>query len=124
MAQNLQLDPVKQDYVIENGSPVPTDRVLEACYYAMLIPENNWLYGVPGQGSLLYTLEKTKRNASVEQQFSAYTQAAINSQVIAPGKATASQVSNLSVSRNGSSNQVSVIPSNVQLSGQLSFNPV
>jgi hypothetical protein len=124
MAQNLELDPVRQDYIVINGSPVPTDRVLEACYYPMLIPQNNWLYVNPGQGSLLYTLEGIKRAASVEQQFAAYTQQAIQSQVIATGKATASQVTNLSATRTASSNQVSVIPSNVQLSSQLSFNPV
>lgn len=39
MAQNLQIDPVTKDYVIVNGSPVASDRVLEACYFALLIPQ-------------------------------------------------------------------------------------
>ena len=59
MAQNIQIDPVKRDYVFSNGSPVPSDRVLEACFYAMLIPQNITMYPYlqSGQGSLLYTLD-------------------------------------------------------------------
>ena len=121
MAQNLQIDPKKRDYVFVNGSPVASDRVLEACYYALLIPQDKWLYGQTGQGSLLYTLANRKRAAAVEQNFASYATDAINRQVVAAGKASAVQVQNLSTSRTGTSNQVEVIPSNVQLSSQLNF---
>jgi phage gp46-like protein len=121
MAQNLQIDPVTRDYVLQNGSPIPSDRVLEATYFALLIPQNNWLYGQTGQGSLIYTLEGQKRDASVEQSFAAYAKDAVQRQVIDTGKAQAVQVTNLSTSRSGSSNQVSVIPNQTQLSNQLNF---
>jgi len=121
MSQNLQIDPVKKDYVVKDGSPVPSDRVLEACYYALLIPKNQWLYGATNQGSLLYLLEGIKRSASVEQQFSAYSQDAINQQVVQTGKAKSVSVKNLAVSRTGSSNQIDVVQSQTQLSNQINF---
>lgn len=121
MAQNLQIDPTKRDYVVVNGSPVPSDRVLEACYYAMLIPRGKWLYGDTGQGSLLFQLQNVKRSASVEQQFAGFTLDAVQSQVIAVGKATQAAVRNLAASRTGSSNELDVVPSNTQLSQQLNF---
>lgn len=124
MSQNLMLDPVKRDYVIVDGSPVPTDRVLEKCYFALRIPENAWLYGVAGQGSLLYTLQNAKRTSNVEQQFAEYSRDAIKRQVINTGDATDTQITNLSSSRTGTSNQIEVIPSQVQLSAQLDFVPV
>jgi len=124
MAQNLELDPTKKDYVLVNGSPVPTDRVLEAVYYSILIPENKWLYGQPGQGSLVYTLENVRRGPSVEQQFASYATDAVRSQVINTGKATQVAVKNLDVSRMGSSNQIDVVPSQTFISDQLDFIPV
>lgn len=124
MAQNLQLDPKKKDYVVVNGSPVPSDRVLEACYYALTIPQGQWLYGQVGQGSLLYTLENQKRLGTIEETFSAYVRDAINRQVIQNGQATAAQVKNVEATRTGTVNQINVVPSNTQLSDQLNFIPV
>lgn len=124
MSQNLQLNPITRDYVLNQGSPIPSDRVLEACYYALTIPQGRWLYGLPGQGSKIYLLENVKRTSSVEQQFSAYASAAIQAQVINTGQATAVQVKNLATSRTGTSNQINVIPANTQLSNQLNFIPV
>ena len=124
MAQNLQIDPVKKDYVIENGSPIASDRVLEASYYALLIPQGKWLYGNTDQGSLLYTLESTKRTSAIEQLFSNYAIVAIEQQVVNTGKATGVQVTNLQATRNGTSNEIDVIPSTSQLSNQLNFNSV
>jgi phage gp46-like protein len=124
MSQNLMIDPTKRDYVFQNGSPIPSDRVLEKCYYALLIPENAWVYGQPGQGSLLYTLQNAKRTGNIEKQFSDYASAAIKTQVIDTGDATASEIQNIASSRTGTSNQIEVIPSQVQLSQQLNFVPV
>lgn len=124
MAQNLQLDPVKRDYVVSKGSPIPSDRVFEACYYALLIPQNNWVYGVPGQGSFLYTMEGTKRLSSVEQNFAAYAQDAIRTQVINRGKATQVGISNIQATPTGTSNKISVVPNQTQLSDQFDFLPV
>lgn len=121
MAQNLQLDPVKKDYIIVNGSPVPSDRVEEASYYALNIPENKWLYGVGGQGSLIYTLQNIKRTSSLEQTFAAYATDAINRQVIAAGKATNVKVVNTGISNTGSTNTIGVVPASIQLSDQLNF---
>lgn len=121
MAQNLQIDPVKQDYVIENGSPVPSDRVEEAVYFALQIPQGKWLYGQPGQGSLLFTLANQRRNSGVELNFASYASDAIRRQVINTGQATDAQVKNIQATRTGTSNQIEVKPSNTQLSNQLNF---
>jgi len=121
MAQNLQLDPIKKDYVVVDGSPVPSDRVLEAGYYALQIPQGKRLYGETGQGSNLYTLEGIRRSASIEQRFATISNEAIDRQLIKTGKATAVQTVNLAVSRTGTSNQIQIIPNNVQLSDQLNF---
>ena len=124
MSQNLVLDPTKKDYVVENGAPIGSDRVLEASYYALLIPQNNWLYGTTGQGSLLYTLANQRRVSSIEQQFATYATEALKRQVIDKGIGTADQVANESVSRMGSSNKIEVIPAAVQVSTQLNFSAV
>lgn len=121
MAQNLQIDPTKKDYVVVNGSPIPTDRILEATYYAILIPKGRWVYGDPDQGSLLYTLQNTKRSGSIEQNFASYTNDAIRNQLIATGKATASEVKNLAATSTGTSNQINVVPNETQLSDQIDF---
>lgn len=124
MAQNLQIDPIKRDYVVVNGSPVASDRVFESCYYPLLIPQGKWLYGAVGQGSLLFQLEGIKRVAAVEQNFSAYATEAIQRQVIQTGKATAVSVKNLAATRTASSNNIQVVPAAQQLSNQLNFIPV
>jgi phage gp46-like protein len=107
-----------------NGSPVPSDRVLEASYYALAIPEMQWLYGVPGQGSLLYTLANQRRTSSVEQNYAVLANAAIQRQVITPGLATAVQTENLQTTRTGTSNQIEVIPSQAVASTQFNFSSV
>lgn len=124
MAQNLKLDPVKRDYVVENGSPVPSDRVLEATYYALAIPQGKWIYGELKQGSLLYTLSGIKRTAAIEQLFASYARDAVKRQVIDTGQATDVGIKNLSQSTTTSGNQIEVVPSQVQLSNSLGFNPV
>lgn len=119
-----QIDPVTRDYVVVNGSPIEPDRILEACYYALVIPQGAWLHGNPEQGSLLWTLANSKRNGNVEQQFSSFAQEAIKRQVIATGKATAQQLKNIQATRSGTNNQIEVIPAQTQLSQQLNFVPV
>jgi phage gp46-like protein len=124
MAQNLQLDPVKKDYVVVNGSPIPSDRVEEASYIALTIPQGQWLYGQTSQGSQIYTLQNQKRNATIEQLFATYSEDAIERNVIVPGKGTAVQAQNIATSRTGTSNQIEVIPAASQLSNQLNFTSV
>lgn len=124
MAQNLKLDPAKRDYVTVNGSPVPSDRIEEKTYYALLIPETKWLYVEPGQGSLIWTLEGKKQAPSTEQQLSAFAQDAIKRQLIANGQATSSEVTNIEQTRGGTSNLIRVVQSQTDLSDQLNFVPV
>lgn len=124
MAQNLKFDPVKKDYVLDQGSPIPSDSVLEKAYYALAIPQNAWLYGVVGQGSFLYTLENIKRKASIEQQYAAFAQDALKRQLVETGDATATQTFNVQATRTGTSNQTEVVPAAQQLASQLSFVPV
>jgi len=121
MSQNLQLDPTKKDYVFVNGSPVASDRVLEAAYYALLIPKGKWLYGTANQGSLIYTLNKAKRDSSIEQHFTAYATDAINKQLIDPKLATAVQITNIDTSRTGSSNEIDIVPNTTQVSNNFNF---
>jgi len=124
MAQNLKMDPVKRDYVVENGSPVASDRVEEQTYFALLIPNMKWLYGTVDQGSLLYMLNNRKRSGSIEQEFAAYARNAVQKNVIDAGQASAVAIKNLATSPTGTSNQVAVVPKATQLTNQISFTPV
>jgi phage gp46-like protein len=124
MSQNLLFDPVKKDYIFVNGSPTDSDRIEEAAYYALTIPQNNWTYSTPGQGSLLNTLENIKRDSSVEQKFASYSQDAIKRQLISSGKAIGVSVKNTLASQTATENNINIIPANVQLSNQLNFAPV
>lgn len=120
--QNLLLDPTKKDYVLDgSGKPVPTDDVRVASYIAITIPQGQWLYGDANQGSKLFTLNNTKRTVSTEQQVSGFISDAINRQVIQTGLATEQSFTNLSATRTGTSNQVSVVPNQTQLSTQINF---
>lgn len=122
MSQNLQLDPLKKDYVLDGtGSPIPSDRVEETSYIALTIPQNQWLYGDPNQGSKLYTLSNVKRTPGLEQTISSFVTDAIERQVISTGAATAQQFENLQATRTGTSNQLEVIPSETQVSNQINF---
>ena len=121
MAQNLLFDPVKKDYVFTNGSPTPTDRILEKTYYALMIPQGKYLYEENRQGSLLHTLEGIKRTSDIEQQFSSYSKEAIDRQLIQTGQATEVEVENLEATKTGTSNSISVTPSAVQLSTEFDF---
>ena len=124
MSQNLMLDPKKRDYVIKDGSPVPSDRIEEAAYYALTIPQDNWTYAEPGQGSLLYTLENKKHDESVEQSFASYSKDAIKRQLIDNGKATEVAVQNTQSTGGVTANNIKIVPAQVQLSDQLAFVPV
>jgi len=121
MSQNLQIDPVKKDYVFKNGSPLGSDRVLEASYYALLIPMGKYLYGSIGQGSLIYTMEGLKRNSSIDQNFAAYARDAINRQVVQTGKAKSVSITNIETTPTGTNNNISVVESENQLSNNLNF---
>lgn len=123
--QNLFLDPTKRDYVIDaSGNPVPTDDVRVAAFIAINIPQGQWLYGDPNQGSKLFTLNNVKRTVSTEQQIAGFVSDAIERQVISTGLATAQSFKNLSATRNGTSNQVSIVPNQTQLSNQINFTAV
>jgi len=122
--QNLQIDPTTRDYIVVNGSPVESDRVLEAANIALRIPKKKWLYANELQGSLLYTLENVKRTSSIEQLFSAYATQAIHDNLITAGKASAVDVYNLATSTTGTSNEIDITPSASQISNQLGFNSV
>lgn len=121
MSQNLKLDPIKKDYVVENGSPIPSDRVEEATYYAITIPQGKWLYGQPGQGSYVYTLYNKKRTANIEQLFASYVKDAVNTQVIATGKASAVEVRNIESTSTGTSNKIDVTQAESTISDRLDF---
>ena len=124
MAQNLVFDPVKKDYVFTNGVPTPSDRVLEATYYALAIPQNQYLYGEDGQGSFLYTLKNQKRTSSIEQQFASYAKDAVDRQVVKTGLATSVDVSNIATSETGTLNEIDVKPSTNLLSNEFNFTSV
>lgn len=121
MAQFLKLDPVLKDYVIEKGSPVPSDRVEEAAYYALKIPEGKYVYGTTGQGSYLHTLSGKKRDRAIDQEFSALARDALKRQLIDRGLAKSQEIYNLQTTRSGSANQINIEPAEINLSDELSF---
>lgn len=121
MAQNLQMDPMKRDYVLKDGSPIPSDRSEEAVYFALLIPQGKWLYGNPNQGSLLYLLQNSKRTNAVEQSFASYASDAVKRQVLSAGIVKDVKVTNLAASRSGTSNEIAVIPNNSRQAEDLTF---
>jgi len=121
MAQFLQIDPTTQDYVFQNGSPVPSDDVTNRAYFSLLIQQNNWLYGATDQGSLLYTLSRMKRSASVEQLMASYSQIAIQNQLINNGYANSTGFNNISTSSTGTSNQISIVPTATPVQSQFNF---
>lgn len=123
MSQNLKFDPTKRDYVLNNGSSVNGD-ILDSVYIAIQIPQGQWLYGSPDQGSLLFTLQNKKRTVNIEQQFAAYSKDAINRQLVDTNQATAVGVQNLSATRTGTSNRIGVVPNESNLSDQLNFTPL
>lgn len=118
--QNIQINPTTKDYVVVNGSPVPSDRVLESAFYALMIPQNTYLYIQPNQGSLINTLRQ-KRDSSVEQKFASYAQDALKRQLINTGLASDDDIYNISTSAVGTSNQIDIVPKTTQLSNVLNF---
>ncbi len=124
MAQNIQMDPIAKDYIFQNGSPVPSNRIYEAAYFALAIPQLAWLYGQTDQGSLLYKLQNKIRNGSVEQNFASYVNAAIQAQLIATGQASAVTTTNLQATRTGTSNQIAVTPTAQPVQSQFTFTSV
>jgi len=124
MAQNLEMIPEKRDYLVVNGSPVPSDRALEAAYFALTIPQNKWIYGQENQGSLLYTLENQKRSNSIEQQFASYSIDAVKRQVVSTGQVSAVDAINIEATRYGSSNQVRIQPVVKVEQDEFSFIPL
>lgn len=124
MAQNLELDPTKRDYVVVAGSPVPTDRVFEKAYFALAIPRLQWLYGDARLGSDLYLFQNTKRVPETDQLFAARATQAIQTQLVDTGEVVDVVVTNIASSRSGSSNNISMRPNQKSLSTRLAFDPV
>jgi len=118
------MNPLKKDYVVVNGSPVPSDSILDKAYFALTIPQGQWLYSVPGQGSLLYTLENRLRDQNLEVTFSSMVKNAIDTQLIQTGQATAVSTQNTEATPTGSANNIYVTPAATTLSGQLNFSGV
>lgn len=124
MAQNIQIDPKTRDYVVVDGVPVPSDRILEATYYALMIPQGKWIYGNSDQGSMLHTLQNQKRRQSIDQEFAAIASEAIDRQLVQKGIASAFDVKAVETTRTGTSNEIRVAQNENQLSDQLNFNGV
>lgn len=124
MAQNLIFDPVKKDYVVENGSPLPSDRVLEAAYYALLIPQGKWIYGEPSQGSLLYKMLNQKRKSSSEQQFSSIVKEALDRQLVKTGIASGTEFITTETTRTGTAAEIKVAKNEQLISDEFSFDGV
>lgn len=124
MSQNLRLDPLKKDYVLQNGSPVPTDEVQEAAYYALMIPRDHWMYGESGQGSELYKFKNAKRISSTEKLFADRVIDALYTQLVSPGIASFVDVKNLDSNRNGTSNEIDIVPNEQNIATALGFKGV
>lgn len=118
------IDPVTRDYALENGAPVPTDRIEEQAYFILTIPEGNWLYGDPGQGSELWRFKNVRRNSGTEQLYADRVTDALNRQLVDTGRASSVQVSNIATSRYGTSNEIDVTQLQRAVATKLSFNPL
>jgi len=126
MSQNLMLEPSKKDYVVENGSPVATDRLYEKAYYALLIPRLRWLYGFgdAALGSDLYLFRNSKRVPESNQLYAARATRAIEQQLVANGEVSLVNVTNIASSRSGMSNNIALQPNQQSLSTRVAFDPV
>jgi len=124
MAQNLLMNPLKKDYVVLNGSPVASDTVLDKAYFALMVPQGQWMYSVAGQGSLLYTLQNRMRDAGVEATFSTMVKNAINAQLIQTGQASGVNTQNTETTPTGSANNIAIAPAATTISSQLNFTGV
>lgn len=122
--QNLKFIPQTGDYDTVQGSPVPSDSILDKAYIALKIPQTKYLYGGTTQGSLLWTLERLKRSSSIDQQFASLAKAAIQAQLIDTKQATGQAVTNLQATRTGTSNLIEIVPAATQLSNEFNFNSV
>jgi phage gp46-like protein len=121
MAQNLLLDPSSKDYILVDGSPVETSGVDMASYFSLMIPEGDYMYGSVGQGSYLYTLDNQKRDRTVEQEFQALANDALQRQVVKTGIASDLLTSNTATARTSSSNNIKLAISQSNLSDELGF---
>ena len=121
MPQFLMLDPIARDYIFQNGSPMPTDDISLRGYFDISIPKNNWLYGRPNQGSLLYTLANKKRTAVIEKLFSSYVEDAITQQSIAQGYAAKVTITNSATTSTATNNEIQIIPTTVPVTSQFDF---
>jgi phage gp46-like protein len=124
MGQNTKFDPVKRDYVAEQGSVGTTDDIRVASYFVLKKPKGKWLYGAPGEGSDLHKFQNSKRLSNTEQLFAARSNEAIQSQLIDTGRAEQVTTTNIDSSREGSSNEIEVVPLQADLSDQFEFTPV
>jgi phage gp46-like protein len=124
MGQNWQINPITRDYILNQGSSVLTDDVQDAAYYILTIPRGQWMYGDEGQGSELYLFNNTKRTSSTEQLFAARVLDALNGQLVVSGKAQSVSVVNTESTRQGTANEIDIVPSQSQLSSQLNFTPL
>lgn len=122
--QNWTFDPVKRDYVLEQGTFVPTDRVFEKSYFILALPRTRWLYGTATQGSFLWRLKNAKRLASTEQTFSTEVNNALRLQLVAPGQALRANTSNVASSRQGTSNNINITTQEKPKTSGLSFAPI
>lgn len=111
MGQNAVFDPKKRDWMLENGSLFTTNDIDVAAYLILTIPNQNWLYAEAGDGSDLYRFRNAKRTSAVEQAFAARVKQALNSQLVALGRATKVDVINAEATRTGTSNEIRVTPS-------------
>lgn len=124
MSQNLAMNPQAKDYVVKNGSPVPSDAIEDKAYFAITIPQGKWQYGEAGQGSLVYTLQNKLRTSSIEQTYASMVNNAIEKQLIDTGQATDVQTTNTQSTSTGTLNNTQVTPSAIPISGSLGFSGV
>lgn len=121
MAQNIAMIPQSKDYKVVNGSPVKSDSILDSAYFAITIPNGRWMYGQPGQGSLVYTLANKLRSSSIEQQYASMVDSAITTQLVNTGQATEVDTENTQATPTGTANTTNITQAATSTSGQLGF---
>lgn len=62
MAETWKINPKTGDYIMENGSPVPTERLLEPAYYRLKASRGKWMYAPNNRWGSDYYLARRRFN--------------------------------------------------------------
>jgi len=107
MAQNWSIDPVKRDYILQNGRPVNTDSLTIPAYFRIAIPRTQWLYAPNSSYGSDYYLIQKRRSTSDASQFENVGAAALQP-IVDDGRSNGISVTTQVLTRGGVGLQIDV----------------